>query len=65
MKHKKSNKKYAIESQLNDSISNQNYIADIKQQLREAFEQLEQYKLSSELEGQKRLLADQQWQKLK
>jgi ribosomal protein S20 len=49
MKNKKSNKKYTIDPQLSDTISNQSYISDIREQLREAFEELEQYKLSSEL----------------
>jgi uncharacterized protein YecA (UPF0149 family) len=65
MKNKKSSKKYALDPQLSDTISNQSYISDIREQLRETFEELEQYKLSSELEGQKSLIIEQQCTMLK
>jgi chromosome segregation ATPase len=46
-------------------MSNQSYLSDIREQLREAFEQLEQYKLSNELESQKRVIVEQQCLMLK
>lgn len=65
MKDKKSTKKYVIDSTFSDSYANQTHLSDIREQLRHTIEQLEQHKLSSELESQKRLIADQQCAMLK
>lgn len=45
--------------------ANQTHLSDIREQLRYTIEQLEQHKLSSDLEGQKRMIAEQQAQMLK
>ena len=49
MKGKKSLKKYTYDNQLNDSLPNHAHVADIREQLRQSLEQLEQSKLTIEL----------------
>lgn len=65
MKPKKSLKKYAYDNNLNDSLPNHAHVADIREQLRQSLEQLEQSKLTIELENQKRILAEHQYQQIK
>ena len=65
MKAKKSIKKYTYDNNLNESITNHAHVADIREQLRQSLEQLEQSKLTIELENQKRILAEHQCQQIK
>ena len=65
MKAKKSIKKYSYENHINDPLPNHTHMSEIREQLRQALEQLEQAKLSIELENQKRVLAEHQHQQLK
>jgi hypothetical protein len=65
MKQKKPSERNQAGFQAVEGNSHQNYISDIREELRVAFEQLEQCKLSNELEGQKRWIINEQNEKLK
>lgn len=56
MKDRKSTKKYGLEVRQVDPL-NQTHMDEIKEQLRRTIEQLEHYKLTAELETQKRAIA--------
>ena len=62
MKSKKSAKKYAFENNISDPSS---HVHELQEELRRTLELLEQHKLSSELEHQKRILIEQQYQQLR